>query len=167
METGVIYKITNKQTGKVYIGQARDCKRKNGIPYRYGSKGRWNDHVSSSVTSLTPLAQDISKYGKDSFLVEDIEKAELNLLDALEAKWIEELNSLAPKGYNVMRHSQNKHRDKSNIVSFFKGRTQAATLKKIRKEGEYKLIYCYLELEDGSQRRLVFGHNTGKTFNEA
>ena len=165
MEIGVIYKITNIKTGKVYVGQARDCKKKNGIPYKYGSNGRWNDHVSS--LSLTPLAQDISKYGKDSFQIEDIEKADINLLDALEAKWIEELKSLVPNGYNVMRHSQNKHREKSNIVSYFKGKTLCATLRKIRKEGDYKLIYCYLDLEDGTKRRLVFGQHSGKTFQDA
>lgn len=167
MNSGVIYKLTNRQTGKIYIGQARDNKQKNNKPYKYGSKGRWCDHISSSATSLTPLAEDIRRYGKESFEVQDLEKAELNHLDALEAKWIEEMDCIVPKGYNVMRHSQNKHREKSNIVSYFKGKTLSATLRKIRRNGEYGLVHCWLMLEDGTKRRVVFGQHNGKTFQEA
>lgn len=166
-EFGFVYKITNTETGKIYIGQAREYKKKKGISYRYGVKGRWNDHVSSSASSFTPLAQDIRKYGKEKFTIEELEKAELNSLDGLEAKWINDSKSFVPNGYNVMRHSQNKHRDKSNISSFFKDIVTCAILRKIRKEGEYKLVYCYLELEDGTKRRLVFGQETGKSFQEA
>lgn len=167
MNTGVIYKLTNRKTGKVYIGQARDNKQKNNKPYKYGSKGRWCDHVSSSATSLTPLAEDIRRYGKESFDIEDLEKADLNALDALEATWIEKMDCLIPKGYNVMRHSQNKHREKSNISSYFKGKALSATLRKIRKDGEYGLVHCWLELENDTRRRVVFGQHSGKTFQEA
>lgn len=66
-----------------------------------------------------------------------------------------------------MRHSQNKHREKSNIVSYFKGKTTCATLRKIRKGADYRLIYCYLELVDGTKRRLVFGQHSNKSFEDA
>jgi len=36
MEQGFIYKITGAPSGKSYIGQAREFKTKNGIPYKYG-----------------------------------------------------------------------------------------------------------------------------------
>jgi hypothetical protein len=77
------------------------------------------------------------------------------------------MDCIVPKGYNVMRHSQNKHREKSNIVSYFKGKTLSATLRKIRRNGEYGLVHCWLMLEDGTKRRVVFGQHNGKTFQEA
>lgn len=166
-EQGFIYKITNKITGKIYIGQAREYKKKNNIPYKYGIKGRWGDHVSSAYTLSTPLATDIRKYGKDSFELEQLYKGQLNDLDAFEADYIESLKSYSPNGYNVMRHSQNKHRDKSNIVSHFRGKVVSTTLHKIRRNNMFALVYCYLELQDGSKRRIVFGQNSNKSFQEA
>jgi hypothetical protein len=163
---GFIYKIKNIQTGKIYIGQAREFKKKNNIPYNYGIKGRWNDHVSSSKTLSTPLAIDIRKYGKDSFELDELCKENLNDLDALEANYIQLLQSFVPNGYNVMRHSQNKHRDKSNIVSHFRGQVVSAVLRKIRRNTIYTLVYCYLELQDGSKRRIIFGQNSNKTFQD-
>jgi group I intron endonuclease len=166
-ERGSIYKITNKLNDMAYVGQAKDRKKKNGVPYKYGIKGRWADHISSSATSNTPLAQDIQRYGKDSFEVVQLEEAELQTLDALEANWIEKLNTVIPNGYNVMRHSQNKHRIASNIVSHFKGKAVSAKLSKIRRNGIYKLVYCTLELEDGQKRRIVFGQHKEKSFDDA
>ena len=119
MESGFIYKVTCTPTGKHYIGQAREFKHKLGEPYKYGTQGRWNDHVSSSRTSSTAFASAIREYGKDAFTVQELEKASLNSLDALEAKWIETFDCVVPKGYNLMRHSQNKHRSESNLNQFF------------------------------------------------
>ena len=166
-EQGFIYKIINKNTGKIYVGQAREYKKKLGIPYRYGIKGRWNDHISSSSSSSTPLAQDIRKYGKESFELEELWKGNLNDLDAQEANFIELLKSFVPNGYNVMRHSQNKHREKSNIISHFRGKVVSASLRKIKRNNVYSLVHCYLELQDGSKRRIVFGQNSNKTFQQA
>jgi hypothetical protein len=165
-EQGFIYKIKNKTTGKVYIGQTREFKKKNGIPYNYGIKGRWCDHISSSKRTSTPLAVDIQKYSAVDFEVEELEKANLDTLDALEAKWIDTLHSAVPNGYNVMRHSQNKHRVKSNISSYFTDKVVSAELRKIRNNGEFKLVYCNLLLENGSKRRIVFGQNKDKLFDE-
>jgi hypothetical protein len=168
MEFGFIYKVTCKETNKIYVGQAREHKHKKGKPYKYGVKGRWCDHVSSALSSNnTPLAQDICKYGKDAFEVEELVKDELNSLDALEADWIEKLNSVVPNGYNVMRHSQNKHRNKTNITTHFTNKTVSARLSKIRNDGIYKLVYCNLALNDGTNQRVVFGQHKNKTFEDA
>ena len=167
MESGFIYRITNNTSGKKYIGQAREFKSKHGVPYRYGVNGRWSDHVSSAYTSSTPLSQDIMKFGKDNFIVEDVAKAALDELDALEATWIQKENSLTPIGYNVMRHSQNKHRSKSNIASFFRGKVVRTQLRKIRKDGEYHLVYAVLELNDDTKQRLTFGQHSQKKFEDA
>jgi hypothetical protein len=167
MESGYIYKITCKATSKQYIGQAREYKHKNGKPYRYGIKGRWNDHVSSSRHSQSVFASDIRQYGKDGFTLEEIEKSTVNNLDALEAKWISHYNSVVPHGYNTARHSQNKHRESSNIYEFFKGNVVNASLRKIHKGTTLSLVYVLLSLKDSTQRRIVFGNNKDDTFEQA
>lgn len=167
MESGFIYKITCLNTGMVYIGQTKEFKYKQGKPYNYGIKGRWNDHVSTSKTSITKFAEDIRGFGKDAFTVEEIEKAELSKLDALEAKWIEHYNSITPHGYNIGRHSQNKHRESSNLYEFFLGKVKKARLSKIHKNGIPSIVYVNLYLNDGSQRRIVFGNNKDDTFEKA
>jgi hypothetical protein len=164
MEFGYIYKITCVPTGKQYVGQAREHKLKNGKAYKYGIQGRWSDHVSSSKSSSTPLANAIQTHGRDAFKVEEVEKAPLNSLDALEAKWITEMNTFVPNGYNVMRHSRVKNRNDSNIDDFFKGHVQKAKISKIYKETEHKLIYVYLTLTDSTTRRLVFGQTQDTPF---
>ncbi len=163
-EKGFIYKITCIPTGKLYIGQTREFKHKNGKPYNYGIQGRWSDHVSSAKTSISEFATAIRSHGKSAFLVEELEKADLERLDALEAKWIVHYNSVVPNGYNTARHSQNKHRSESNLYEFFQGSVQQAVLRKIHKNGVHALVYVVLTLENGEQRRIVFGNNKDDTF---
>jgi hypothetical protein len=167
MELGFIYKITCIPTGMVYIGQTKEFKYKQGKPYCYGIKGRWNDHISTSKSSITKFADDIRKFGRDAFKVEELERADLNKLDALEAKWIEHYNSVTPNGYNIGRHSQNKHRDNSNLYEFFQGKAKIARLSRIYKNGVPSLVYVNINLLDGSQRRIVFGNNKDDTFENA
>lgn len=163
-ELGFIYKITCIPTGKLYIGQAREFKHKKGKPYNYGIQGRWNDHVSSAKTSISEFAAAIRLHGRDAFLIEELEAADLEKLDALEAKWIAHYNSVVPNGYNVARHSQNKHRNESNLYEFFQGSVQQAVLRKIHKNGVHALVYVILTLKSGDQRRIVFGNNKDDTF---
>lgn len=62
---GEIYKITNKSTGKIYIGKT---KRK--------TRDRWLEHIRDSKNypfKNIPLHKAIIKHGKDNFLVETIE----------------------------------------------------------------------------------------------
>lgn len=167
MEVGYIYKITCLPTGKAYIGQTREYKHKHGKPYHYGIQGRWNDHVSTARTSITAFAEAIRKYGREAFQLEELEKAPLDNLDALEAKWIQHYNSIVPNGYNSTRHSQNKHRQTSNLHEFFQGKVNSCSLRKIRRGGEYAIVYAVLDLIDGTQRRVVFGNNKDDTFETA
>lgn len=166
-ELGFIYKITCIPTGKLYIGQAREFKHKNGKPYNYGIQGRWCDHVSSAKKSVSEFANAIKTHGKDAFRVEELEKAALEKLDALEAKWIAHFNSVVPNGYNTARHSQNKHRTESNLHEFFQGNVRQAVLRKIHKQGVLRLVYVILTLQDNTERRIVFGNNKDDTFEQA
>ena len=86
-----IYKITNIQNNKVYIGQTiRPI------------QDRFNRHINDAINNIldTHFARAIRKYGKDSFIIEEIDMAknqdELNLK---EQYWIQYYQAIE-KGYN-------------------------------------------------------------------
>jgi group I intron endonuclease len=90
-----IYKILNKVTGKVYIGQTKskstirwNCHKRN---LRKGK--HYNNHLQSAWI----------KYGEDSFIFEVIDcSTNLEELNNLEVYWIEFYNSTnREKGYNL------------------------------------------------------------------
>lgn len=168
MESGFIYRITCGATGKQYIGQAKEFKTKNGKPFQYGIQGRWSDHVSSArAGATTPLAEAILKYGPNNFILEEIAKATLIELDALEAQWIQTLNTVVPNGYNVCAHSRNRHRTTSSLSEIYKERVESATLNPIHKDGALKMIYAKLLLKDGTCERIAFGQKKGTTYEQA
>ena len=83
----IIYLITNKVTGKQYVGQTTRS-----------VKNRWKEHCESK----TCIGNAIKKYGKKSFSKKVIEQCKsLNKLDKKEVHWIKELNTIAPNGYNL------------------------------------------------------------------
>lgn len=86
----IVYKITNKVNGKIYIGQTRSS-----------LHSRWRAHCSAG-SNARGLAGAVSKYGKDSFYLEVI--FETNCREELskkECEFIKQFNSLAPNGYNL------------------------------------------------------------------
>ena len=89
---GIIYKITNKINNKIYIGQTIHT-----LLYR------WNNHIrASNRGSNIYFHKTIRKYGKENFIVEEIDQAESkNELNLLEIQYIKQYNSLAPNGYNT------------------------------------------------------------------
>lgn len=86
-----IYKITNIQNNKVYIGQTiRPV------------KNRFNRHINDALNHIidTHFARAIRKYGKDSFQIEVIDEAETQEeLNQKERYWIQYYNSVK-EGYN-------------------------------------------------------------------
>lgn len=86
-----IYKITNIQNNKVYIGQTiRPIKE------------RFHRHINDAMNNIldTHFARAIRKYGKDNFIIEEIDNA--NSQDELNKKeqyWIQHYNSVN-EGYN-------------------------------------------------------------------
>jgi len=105
----LIYKITNKINGKIYIGQTTRR-----------LKTRWNGHISKSYSKTgSPLHAAIKKYKKENFTIEIIKRCssreELNIE---EVRLIQEHNSLAPNGYNVLKggsyHPIKKNRKKQS-----------------------------------------------------
>lgn len=68
---GVIYKITNLQNGKSYIGQTKD--------YEKRMQQHFNNHYDDYAIHCA-----IRKYGKENFSTEIIEKIDNSLLDERE-----------------------------------------------------------------------------------
>lgn len=86
----LIYKITNKINGKIYIGQT----------IQKSARKRWSTHCRGIENSAISLS--IKKYGKENFLFEVLENcASLEELNKREEFLIQELNTLAPNGYNL------------------------------------------------------------------
>lgn len=87
----IIYKITNKTTGKVYIGQTINTFEK-----------RWNRHCNDALNNIldTHFARAIRLYGPEDFEHEIIDTAETQEeLTAKESYWIRYYNSIE-EGYN-------------------------------------------------------------------
>jgi len=88
-----IYKITNILNNKVYIGMTINT-----------IKERWEQHCNESLRERgkdRPLYRAINKYGKDSFLIEELEFIENeNQMAERERYWIEYFGSFK-NGYNA------------------------------------------------------------------
>ena len=95
----IIYKSTNKITGKIYIGQTILTLEK-----------RIKNHLIESKTNKKrPFLTSLKKYGSDNFTFETIDSA--NNLDELNDKeiyWINYYNSVSPNGYNITGGGQGK-----------------------------------------------------------
>ena len=82
-----IYKITNINNNKVYIGQSNNLER------RYKEHFIWNLNNKQYIDEL------IQDLGEENFSFEIIEECELEVLDEREKYWIEYYNSFY-EGYN-------------------------------------------------------------------
>lgn len=114
----IIYKITNKLNNKFYIGQTVQK-----LP------DRWSDHCrpcKGRHTNKSAIASAIRKYGKENFIIEQIDVAQsLNELNTMEQTYIKALNTLSPHGYNLELGGNSKvcHPDTRNkIRESLKGR---------------------------------------------
>lgn len=116
----LIYKWTNIQNGKVYIGQTTQTLRQ-----------RVRGHINSTTHGSTlPLHNAIRKYGLSSFIIEEVAKtATLEGLNALEIHYIELLKCVVPNGYNLngggFNHNQHPE-TRAKISKAAKKRTQGA-----------------------------------------
>ena len=87
----IIYSITNKVSGKVYIGQTRRPKR------------RWYEHLHNLNTYVSLIDRALQKYGPDSFEYKEIDTADsIEELNIKEEEWILKLNTIHPNGYNLV-----------------------------------------------------------------
>ena len=94
MKRSGIYTITNKLTGKTYIGQSND------IDYRF--KRHKDVVLKNKKQCCYHVHNAMKKYGIDNFEFKVLVLVEgKEMLDLLEARIIAGFNTLAPKGYNL------------------------------------------------------------------
>lgn len=86
-----IYVITNKISGKQYVGQTRDIKQ------------RMISHIQETRRnySYNELYDDIYNLGVENFTIDSIECVDGKFSDERESYWIRKLNTLHPNGYNL------------------------------------------------------------------
>jgi group I intron endonuclease len=90
---GIIYRITNTETGMEYVGQTVQSLRE-----------RWVEHMSHArqVKSQSYMSRALRKYPIEAFVVESIHECESQEeLDFVETFYISLLNTKAPNGYNL------------------------------------------------------------------
>jgi len=112
---GEIYKITNINNDKSYIGQAVSI-----FPSgrKHGGKGRWKDHVYNAkiFKNQCPLLENaIRKYGEKIFELTILEYCSVEILNEREIFYIEKYSTISPGGYNLMTGGGNgrKHSEET------------------------------------------------------
>lgn len=97
---GIIYKITNTENGKMYIGQTIQR-----------LSDRWAEHKKnfSSLQDNMVIHKAMYKYGEEKFIIEEIERCDNELLDEREIFWIAFYNTYH-NGYNSTPGGQNAPR---------------------------------------------------------
>lgn len=102
----IIYKITNKTNGKIYVGQTVRS-----------LEERISEHKRKKKALIS---QAIKKYGINNFDVEVIDSAKtIDDLNKKEIQWINHYNSLTPNGYNQCEGGGNtsgyNHKEESKL----------------------------------------------------
>jgi group I intron endonuclease len=103
---GIIYEITNTATGMKYVGQTVSHRLNKGKYRPFGMIGRFNDHISEAINNTKKkqcsfLNNAIRKYGKESFIVEILERCPISTLNEREQFYITNKGTLSPEGYNL------------------------------------------------------------------
>ena len=109
--TGEIYKITNLITNKMYIGQTRSHYLNKGKYRPFGHIGRFKKHLNEASRinikcSCKYLNSTINKYGASNFKCELLITCDIDELDEYERKYICDLNTKYPNGYNLTNGGQ-------------------------------------------------------------
>jgi group I intron endonuclease len=143
----IIYKSTNKITGKIYIGQTTHTLDK-----------RIKGHIKESkVDSNRPFMSSINEYGINNFVFEIIDSSDnLDELNDKEIYWINFYNSVSPNGYNVTGGGQGKKmkttKELGRIIS--EGLKNSEKWQETKNSEEYKI-----KIE-----KSFIGWNKGKRF---
>lgn len=122
---GRVYLVTNTKNGKQYVGQTV-----------YTVAQRWSKHCrTAGRDSNGAMALAILKYGAEAFAVEELATADsVDELNALEAKFVDELRTLYPNGYNIREGGGSRGR-----MADTERRRMSARMKKKWEDPEYVL----------------------------
>lgn len=160
---GYIYKITNKVTGKAYIGQTR-----------YTVEFRWRQHLHKK--DHTYFHNALHKYGPENFIIETLEECECAKLNEREIFYIAKYNTFST-GYNLTIGGDGNRRllldDKydeikelylsgfssNKIATLYK--VDKATVVKILKQLKVKLRNNHLDINSQEFKELVEDYQTG------
>jgi hypothetical protein len=118
---GEIYKITNLITNKMYIGQTRSHYLNKGKYRPFGHIGRFKKHLNEASRinincSCRYLNSTINKYDAVNFKCELITTCNIDELDYYEKKYISELNTKYPNGYNLTNGGQKSGFEKGKKI---------------------------------------------------
>lgn len=109
----IIYKITNKVNGKIYIGLTRRS-----------LKVRWKDHLARAKYDREKsiyLYNSINLYGEENFSIEEIDSAENDFeLNDKEKYWAEFYNSYSPNGMNIALCGNNAKKSRESVLKHAK-----------------------------------------------
>jgi group I intron endonuclease len=118
LQFGIVYLFTSP-SGKGYVGQTIDLNE------------RLKGHKKKG-SNCTLLKRAINKYGFENMKFKIIEKVSYDALDEREYYWIDELNTLAPNGYNCNTGGKAKKK----LSQFMKDNIRnTLNAKKIQKDG--------------------------------
>ena len=154
----IVYKITNKINGKIYIGQTVQA-----------LKERWNKHCS--VKRCLALSSAIKKYGKESFEIKVMVRCNsIEEMNHRETYYIKLFDTVAPKGYNLTRGGRNgKHVEetKKKIGDKQRGNRNHNFGKKASAETRHKMSASQKgRVKTPEERAKLSAANTGAVFSE-
>lgn len=163
---GIVYKVTNVITGKIYVGQTIQPIEK-----------RWRIHCSK-WSGCKYLGNAIQKYGKENFKIEILaECGNQEDLDNEENSHIEMFGTIAPDGYNLRsggskgKFSQASRMKMSESAKgrpgFFKGKKLSQDHRaklSISHEGKSLSTAHAQAIQAGSRKKSVICNETGKTY---
>jgi group I intron endonuclease len=104
LDKSEIYMITNKVTGKKYIGQVQCIfVSKDGVQHKRGCEIRFNNHVAAAKKNRGGrlLSESIRTYGRHNHLVKPIFICPNYQADYWERKFIRQFNTQSPNGLNI------------------------------------------------------------------
>ena len=132
MRYGVVYRITNLETNKCYIGMTKNVLRK-----------RWYEHCRKKSNCLY-LKRAIEKYGKESFSIKEIASSwDRESLKELEMLLIKQENTLVPNGYNLTNLNNGA------------GEMSEETRQKLRIAQTGKRWFCSEQAKENMRRRPI------------
>lgn len=115
---GEIYCVTNRLTGRKYIGQTKCMKNRNGKTQYMGYLYRFEQHIADAFsedttrnTGCPKFYEALRKFGRDFFYVELLERCPQEELNKQERAYIKALNTRY-RGYNATAGGQFKRKRK-------------------------------------------------------
>ena len=152
---GIIYMITCLKTDKNYIGQTLTHKKTRGKYYSYGVRERLVEHFGAANRGRdTPLCKAMREYSKENFIIKEVQRCDIEMLDTLESHYIEKYDTKVPHGYNVQEHS----RTKSSNIYVDSDTIENIEIKGIKENGINKKVRVLVKYKNKNEKkRYMFG----------